>query len=70
MTIPKLTKPNDFKSRPPAPWWNEICEKSVIAFNSALKLYRSDPAMANYLDYKRKDALKKRTISEQKNRLA
>lgn len=66
MTIPKLNKPNNFKSRPPAPWWNDICEKSVIASYNALKLYRSEPTMENYLDYKRKDALKKRTISEQR----
>lgn len=66
ITIPKLCKINKFKSRPPAPWWNDICEKSVVASYDALKLYRREPSMENYLNYKRIDAKKKRTISEQK----
>lgn len=66
MTIPKLTKSNSFKSRLPTPWWNDICEQSVIASYNALKLYRNVPSIENYINYKRKDAQKKRTIAEQK----
>lgn len=66
MAIPKFTKTNSFASRPPAPWWNETCERSVVASYNALKLYRSDSTMDNYINYKRLDALKKRTIAEQK----
>ncbi|CAH2088263.1 unnamed protein product [Euphydryas editha] len=66
MSIPKLTKTNTFISRPPSPWWNSICEQSVIASYNALKLYRKEPTIENYINYKRKDAQKKRTILEQK----
>lgn len=64
--VPKLVKSTNIRSRPPAPWWNSICEKSVIASYNALKLHRDDPTVDNYINYKRLDALKKRTFLEQK----
>lgn len=64
--IPRFKKSACFSSRPPAPWWNETCEKSVISSYNALKLYKSNPTIDNYINYKKLDALKKRTISEQK----
>lgn len=64
--IPKFQKTSTFKSRPPSPWWNDVCEKHVIETYEALKVYRRDPTIDNYIIYKRKDALKKRTILEQK----
>lgn len=67
IVIPKFTKSAHFVSRPPTPWWNEVCEQSVIASYNALKLYRSDSTIENYINYKKLDALKKRTISEQKS---
>ncbi|CAK1553054.1 unnamed protein product [Leptosia nina] len=65
MCVPKFTKTN-FRGRPPAPWWNSTCEEAVIKSYNALKLYRNDPTVDNYINYKRLDALKKRTIKEQK----
>ncbi|KAH9636876.1 hypothetical protein HF086_010657 [Spodoptera exigua] len=66
LCIPKYTKTSSYRSRPPAPWWNEKCEQSVIKSYQALKYYRSNPTMDNYIIYKKLDALKKRTISEEK----
>lgn len=64
--VPRFVKTTNFRTKPPAPWWNSTCEQSVIASYDALKLYKSDSTMENYINYKRLDALKKRTISEQK----
>lgn len=66
MVIPKFKKSSNFKSRPPAPWWNDACEQSVINSYNALKLYKNDSTIENYINYKKIDALKKRTISDQK----
>lgn len=66
MVVPKLVKDRSFRTRPPAPWWNKLCEDRVIASYNALKIYRDNPTIENYINYKKLDALKKRTISEQK----
>lgn len=66
MIVPRFVKSDNFRSRAPAPWWNNICKESVIASYNALKLYRQDPTIENYINYKRLDAIKKRTIKEQK----
>ncbi|CAF4941389.1 unnamed protein product [Pieris macdunnoughi] len=65
-TVPKFVKSNNYRCKPPAPWWNDTCEQSVIKTYKALKLYRRDPTIDNYINYKRLDAVKKKTISEHK----
>lgn len=64
--IPKFTRSNSYKSRPPAPWWNKKCEDAVIASYNSLKYYRQNPTISNFIAYKRLVAVKKRTISEEK----
>lgn len=65
--IPKFTKLSKYRSRPPCPWWNDKCEQSVIKSYELLKHYRANPTMENYINYKKADALKKRTLAEQKH---
>lgn len=64
--VPKFCKTSTFKSKPPAPWWNEKCEQAVIASYEALKYYRNNPTIPNFINYKKLEAIKKRTISEEK----
>lgn len=54
------------KSRKPVPWWNDVCAKVVNQSKLALHAYKRYPTVENYLLYKKFDALKKRTIKEQK----
>ncbi|CAK1604114.1 unnamed protein product [Parnassius mnemosyne] len=65
-TVPKFVKANNYRCKPPAPWWSDTCEQSVIKTYEALKLYRRDPTIDNYINYKRLNAVKKKTISEHK----
>lgn len=64
--VRKFTKPSSYKSKLPAPWWNDRCEKSVTDSYEALKYYRSNPTIGNFVKYQRLNAIKKRTISEEK----
>lgn len=64
--VKKFCKSANFITRKPVPWWNDVCEHSVIKSYEALKNYRHNPSNVSYLNYKRIDAIKKRTIKEQK----
>jgi ribonuclease HI len=57
---------NGQKCRKPVPWWNDICSDAVNQCKLALYAYKRYPTVENYLLYKKFDALKKKTIKEQK----
>ncbi|RVE50533.1 hypothetical protein evm_004862, partial [Chilo suppressalis] len=66
ITIPKCkqnTTPNI--RRKPAPWWNTKCAAAVKKSKEALKFYKSNPTIDNFIKYKKLDALKKKTIKEE-----
>lgn len=64
--VPKFIRTTDHKIKPPVPWWNEQCKQSVINSYEALKYYRKNPNVENYINYKKLDAIKKRVLAEER----
>lgn len=67
--IPKSKVPSNNSlatNRQPVPWWTDECLDMVKQSKSALNEYRKNPTMANFIEYKKKDAIKKKFLSEQK----
>lgn len=65
-TIPKQkTSCTPKVMRKPAPWWNATCDDAVLKSKQALIQYRTSPSIANFINYKKIDAQKKRTLKEE-----
>ncbi|KAI8420096.1 hypothetical protein MSG28_008678 [Choristoneura fumiferana] len=52
--------------RKPAPWWNQTCDDVVQKSKQALVQYRKSPSITNFINYKKLDAQKKRTLKEER----
>lgn len=63
-----VSQPSSFshKKNTPMIWWNDICKQRVDDAKLKLNNYRHNMTMENYIEYKKANALKKRTIKEQK----
>lgn len=64
--IPKIVSHYPYKMKTPAPWWDKECADAVNNSRSALRNYRSNPTIPNYIEYKKVDALKKKLLSQKK----
>nr|CAH7749293.1 unnamed protein product [Callosobruchus chinensis] len=57
----KTLKPFCVKSQSP-PWWDEECTFAVSRRKNAMRIYKCNRIMTNFIEYKRLDALCKRTF--------
>nr|CAH7764025.1 unnamed protein product [Callosobruchus chinensis] len=57
----KILTPFSIRNKSP-PWWDEECSLAVTIRKEAFKNYKSNLTLANFLEYKRLDALCKRTF--------
>lgn len=62
----KKPQQNSKKFPPNPPWWNETCTCQIKRRQAALRKYRSDPTLENFLDYKRTVAVTRRALRKQK----
>lgn len=54
------------KKTPQSPWWNENCTETVELKKKALKVYRKNPTMENYINFKIQAAVTKRLLKKEK----
>lgn len=64
--IPLYKRTGKHINKAPAPWWNDTCRDAVEKSRKALLDYQSSMTLPLYIEYKKCEALKKRTIIEQK----
>lgn len=62
-----LNSPNHHKkNRPPLPWWNANCSRVVEESKQAYIKFKYDPTEQNYIAFKRKQAIKKLTLKNER----
>lgn len=62
--IPLYKRTSQNKTRIPAPWWNDECDRAVEMSKEALMTYRASMTLELFIEYKRCDAKKKLIIKE------
>lgn len=68
ISIPECKKksPNSrFKGKS---WWNDACEVAVTKRKESFQIYKSNPNFLNLMEYKKQDAIAKKTIKETKRK--
>lgn len=60
---------NNKNKRNPVDWWDIECEEVIKDRKKALKIYKNDPILENYIDFKKKRAIARKTIKKKKKRV-
>ncbi|XP_023311923.1 uncharacterized protein LOC108915083 [Anoplophora glabripennis] len=66
ISIPKINHSRKNNTHSYKPWWNENCHDKVTDRKKAYKIYNENPNLQNLSNYKRLDALAKKTLKETK----
>lgn len=57
---------NNKNKRNPVDWWDIECEEVIEDRKKALKIYKNDPTLENYIDFKKNRAIARKTNKKKK----
>jgi len=52
----------------PALWRSDICEEALLNRKKAMSLYKKDPSLINYMNFKKQEALAKKSFKKEKRK--
>lgn len=64
----KSTNPNSHRNHFPKLWWNNTCSIAARRRREAYAIYKTNPNVQNLVEFKRLDAIAKRTFKQTKRR--